>query len=1286
MGVSDHQTFRGTDRFLIHDQLGAGAFGTVYRAYDRERNAVVALKVLRQTNPDALYRFKREFRALADVSHANLATLYELMTDGTHWFFTMELVEGVSFLQYVRGSNPVGHLSVDSAASTVLDSASPEWVASRDSVNQVFEKGGTLSVADSPSRVFSRFTDDTNRLRPALLQLAEGVNALHQAGQIHRDIKPSNVLVTAEGRVVLLDFGLVTELVPEEFRQSLTFVGTPAYMSPEQASELPVTAASDWYCVGVMLYEALTGRLPFTGPLLEVLNKKQNEEPQSTSEICADVPEDLDSLCREFLRRNPDDRPTGPEVINRLRSGTACTANLINSSVEKRASSLIGRDRHLILLQEALAQTQKGHAVTVYLQGSSGMGKTALGHHFLEAIRRDNRDAVVLTGRCYEQESVPYKALDNLIDNISRFLKRLPPAAAEALMPRDILALARLFPVLRQVNAVASARRRVLEIPDSQELRRRASSALRELLARLADQRPTIIFLDDLQWGDVDSAVLLGELQRPPDPPPLLLIAAYRTEEAEASPLLQTLFNTSAAYSKYVETQQITVGELPFSEARELALSFLDKTQTTAEARAEVIARESAGNPFFINELVRFSKAHSAPAQDEVRGLTPPGKIPLKETSLEELILSRVIRLPAPVRRLLEIAAVAGRPLELVIAKRAADVDVEEYAALVVLRADHLIQTRGTGAQVEIVTYHDRIRETIIANLSPEILRTRHYRLALALETSGRADPEMLTVHFQRAEENARAAEYAVIAAEKASEALAFERASQLYRRALELRSTAEPGRLDLRAKLGDALANAGRSAEAAAVYIEAAEAAPSAIALELKRKAAEQLLRSGHVDKGLKVVKTVLDSVGMKLPPTPRRALAAILIQRAITRVRGLNFREHDVSQLTAEDLTRIDICWSLAIGLARVDNIRAAYFQSLHLRFALRAGEPYRVVRALAAEAGFAATAGGPGKQRTEWFLAAVESCARRIDHPHALALATFAPAFAAFYQGHFRIALEKSEQAETIFRERCTGVTWEINTAQTYTHSSLYYMGEIHELTRRVPLRLREAHERGDLYAAADAGASRSNIIWLAADDIDGARQAIREAMKGWSLQGFHAQHLWELFAEGQVEMYAGNGERAWERITSRWPALAASLILRVQFNRIESVHLRGRSALAAVDAGADPEFLLISAENDAKLIENEQMDWAKPFSHLLRAGIAYSRGDQERSLSLLAEASSCFNKAEMSLYAKAAERRTGELIGGEDGRALVTSSNAWMAGQRIQNVDAMTALLAPGFVRA
>ncbi len=535
-------------RFTLLRRLGAGGMGVVFEAYDEERGELVALKTMRRVDPGSLVRFKQEFRALCDITHPNLVNLYQLFAVEDRWFFTMELVDGCDFLSYV--------------------SSGQRW--------QSGEPRPAVTAA-GPAPGFGALE---TRLQDALIQLAEGVHALHLAGKLHRDIKPTNVLVTRDGRVVLLDFGLMADLEPtgQHHPVARQVVGTLAHMSPEQALGLPVSAASDWYSIGVILYQALSGRLPFDGAFDEVMLLKQSTAPESPSAFVSGLPEDLVKLCQELLARDPADRPRGQEILNRLRGRSESRDEL---SRRRQTHPLYGRSWHRHVLDSSYLSVLNRQTASVFVFGRTGTGKTTLIRSFLEDLVT-REDTLVLSGRCYEHEWFPFKAVDSLIDALVRHLKQLSPSELARLLPLDIGLLARVFPVIRSVNGVLSRREPVAELPDPQELRLRIFACLRELLVRLGRETNLVLSIDDLQWGDLDSAVLLADLIYAPDPPIMLFVGSYRLEDADQNRFLQILGQARDKNPGFVQHRDLAVEALTQAESRELALALLDRDDSVS--------------------------------------------------------------------------------------------------------------------------------------------------------------------------------------------------------------------------------------------------------------------------------------------------------------------------------------------------------------------------------------------------------------------------------------------------------------------------------------------------------------------------------------------------------------------------------------------------------------------------------------------------------------------------------------------------------------------------------
>ncbi|HEY2511165.1 MAG TPA: AAA family ATPase [Polyangiaceae bacterium] len=1224
--------------------LGEGGMGIVYEARDLKNGGRVALKTLRRFSAGGLLRFKREFRALQGLQHPNLVTYGELMSDGDEWFFTMELVEGNDFLSYVR-PGVARWQQADRSRQTSVDEPR----------RQERENAATeprLSIA--PPALDDTF--DERRLRDALHQLADGLDALHASGLVHRDIKPSNIRVTDDGRVVLLDFGVVGELSGGISATAQGIVGTPSYMAPEQATGAPIGPEADWYSLGVLLYEALTGELPFSGPALDVLVEKQGSHPSPPSSRRALVPPDLDELCSALLRYDAPARPTGRDVLR------ACGVSEMRKRAEpSRAleTVFVGRDRETERLRDALASSRKG-TVSVLIAGESGVGKTSLVREFTEAIRAEHVDALVLEGRCYARESVPYRAFDGVVDALTLALMRMGEAAIKPILPEALAPLVQLFPVLARVALVERLARKQPQEAEPHEVRTRAFAALRELFTRLAAHRPVVIVMDDAQWADDDGLLLVSETLRAPGSPRVLLLATVRDVATEPG---EPMARDRVAAALPGDLRRFELLPLSDAEGAELATRLLERAGRASSDEAQAIARDAAGNPLFIETLAAHDGAGAALAG---------------APRLEDAIWARVQALDPGSRQVVETLSVTGAPIAQEVLRRALPLVPEFLRCIGVLLATRIVQTVSPRDNDAVALYHDRIRAAVAGRLGADERRAIHHRLANALEATPDASTEAL-VHWLGAGDTHMAAACAVRAADAAAAVLAFERAAALYRMALELERPEGEQAVLLREKLGDALGNAGRGREAARAYLGAAARDSSTRSLDLRRRAAERLFCSGRIEEGDVILGSVLQAVGLRSPQTPLGNLLSLVACTLYLTIRGMKFHPRPGPR-DSRDVLRVD-CLLTAGQIGMSDHLRGSRFLARGLVEALALGEPARIARTLAFYAASQTAKGEPMFERSMASSALVTTMAHECGQPHLEAYSQVVAGFAHHLTGRWREARTLFKEAEENLATRCVGVAYELASMRVFLFREMFYAGELDDLIPRLAIRMREAEQREDGYAQMNFRSNATVYLALARDDVPAATGDLRWIEQHLPDKGFHLQHVHYLMALGHTLLFEGRARAARAAFEAQQRALRRSLLMRVQAIRVNYRELRGRVCLALLAAGparsVRTELLRL-----VRGLEREQITWAGAHAEMLRGCLARLDRQRDRALAHFAAAEAGFERSGMDLLVRVAQAARGGVMAGLKGEALTKGAQAWLLGRGFREPARICALYAPG----
>ncbi|MEZ4298151.1 MAG: serine/threonine-protein kinase [Polyangiaceae bacterium] len=1248
--------FDASGRYVVREVLGAGAFGVVYRVHDTRWRQDVALKTLTDITPEARQWLKAEYRALRDIVHPNLVRLHELHVEGEQCFFTMDVVAG--------GRPFTERLD--------FDRRGPEE-----------EQRGAI-----------------RRICRAGLQLAEGLCMVHASGRSHRDVKPNNVLIGDDGNVVLLDFGMATPVSRADFLNTAkgTILGTLPYLAPEQYWDPQPLPASDWYGVGLLIYEALTGRLPFGGDPSEEAQAKQ-KLPAPPSRLVPSIPEQVDRLVLGLLQPSPVKRGPVREILALLRAqGDEPTRPHRVPFSPSDETELVARDGELALLAKAYSSSREGRFVLADVVGRSGMGKTSLVREVLRRLQAPGAGApLVLEARCHPSESIPYKAFDAAMDDLTRYWVGLDEAAAEALCPDEgVEALALLFPELRRVPVVdARARARGSEgRGDLRTLRQTGFRALRQLLSRVAARQALVLWVDDAQWADADSVALVEGVFGADPAPPIELVIGRRPADETSQPGLLAALSLAKARSVSFEVDLTPLGA---DSAQALARIITERAGRSDPETVAAIVEEAGGVPYLVSELAHLAASSGdgdrAPASRVPASQGPASQVRghARPMTAGAILQERIQALSDEDRRLVEVAALSGAAQRAgVLLAAAGAADRRRLRDLCVMR---LLRWESTGEEESLQIYHDRLRVLVLSALSEAVSVKHHGALVSAMEAAGSEDAEQMMAHARAAGDSLRTRRHAMTAARRAEAALAFEQAARLYRVALEELPPESP-RAELHGLLADALSNAGRSTEAAPEL----ERAVAALTREspgdtegiglFRRRAGEHYLKAGRFDEGLRLMEAFLHESKVSLPRSGKGALLVSSGRRLRLYLRGFDFKPRPPASIPAQTRRRLDDLWAATTALSMMDPVRADGVGLLHFLEALRVGEEAHVARSLGYEAAFAALIGGDFlRAKARDLVRRNEDALTRVGGAYEQAFYRLGAGSSAFFHSDWEQTAALCDAAATQFRAECRGAEYEAAVALVFSLQALGQAGRVSVLSERIPEAIREAEARGDLFAANNYRGGFHGVARIAAGRVDEVAADLRKVVETWK-PGFYQMHAYHrVFSGVALDLYVGDARSAVARIETDWPELRDGLFLHMELPAMELRWTRARAALAlsGETRGGERRELLSRAGKLLKAVGAATVPAAPAHAALLRAGIAGLDGRRGAVARDLRAALSAYTAARMAMHREVARWALGRVVGGVEGRRLLDEAFSWMQAEGVPRMEPLAKALAPGVER-
>lgn len=731
------------NRYQIIRELGRGGMGIVYLAHDPLLERDVAIKVISPEllTPESVERFKREARVVAKMEHPGIVGIHDIGEHAGSLFFVMPFAKGTNLRSLMRE--------------------------------------GTLSLGD---------------VIDIGIHAADALEYSHAQGVVHRDVKPENIMVSrqdSEIHIRITDFGLAVATTENRLTRTGSFVGTIAYLSPEQLSTKATDHRSDIYSLGIVLYECLTGQPPFSGEVQSVLYRIAHETPDPLRLRGADVREELEDIVMQCLEKDPARRPQHAkevaEALSRYRSklqmsDRAQKLSMIYkpSVIAQRppASAFVGREKEFSDLQRRLSMAAlQAECQFAVIAGEAGIGKTRLLEE-LEQIAKAKNIRVLHTRFVELDQAFPFQGFCEVIQEY--FHLKMTSSSSGPVDFTDLAPdLVSLFPVLAEMSEITGGQKLVVggEAKKIQD-RTYIFDLLARTFVRIGGGKPLLIIFEDLQNADISLEALQYVVRRL-GPTPTFIVGTYRSGEVDKHHPVTKMTNSFKGDRRFLSCQ---LDPLSATEHNALLQSLIGSSNLE-KSFVDQLYEATEGNPHFTKELVRSLIDSGKVVQTETGSWNLSGEAALSSEALpptiQETVEKRVERLPQEWREILSIASVLGRTF----AFRDLEKLAEETGKLEDI-VDGLISQgfieEERGSRGDLLSFSSGVvRDVLYAQVPRRRRRSLHRRYAEELEkrNAGRLEQiyPLLVHHYQEGDVAEKVIEFGLAVTRKSLDAFSAE-------------------------------------------------------------------------------------------------------------------------------------------------------------------------------------------------------------------------------------------------------------------------------------------------------------------------------------------------------------------------------------------------------------------------------------------------------------------------------------------------------------------------------